>query len=219
MKKFATIVVAVVVSIGVIGSTASADKGRRIAGPICVNLDTGVVRAVAEIPFQACRTGEIRRYGLKVQSKTIIIKGKAGPKGATGKAGGNGAPGSAGVAGPSGPAGLQGPAGPAGATGAAGAKGEAGAKGDTGSAGPKGETGAQGSTGATGVTGATGAAGPKGDKGDAGTGLGDGYRWICKQGQGNGSLHDGGTGANPDCNNGAGLAFKVVTIGATISNP
>jgi len=200
MKKFATIVVAVVVSIGVIGSTASADKGRRIAGPICINLNTGVVRAVAEIPFQKCLPGEIRRYGLAVKSvnKTVIIKGKAGPKGATGKDGANGAPGSAGVAGPSGATGLQGPAGPAGA------KGEAGAKGDTGS---KGETGAQG---------ATGAAGPKGD---TGTGLGDGTRWICKQGQGNGSLHDGGTGVAPDCNNGAGLAFKVVTVGAPIVNP
>lgn len=209
MKKFATIVVAVVVSIGVIGSTASADKGRRIAGPICVNLNTGVVRAVAEVPFQKCLPGEIRRYGLAVKSvnKTVIIKGKAGPKGATGKDGANGAPGSAGVAGPSGTTGLQGPAGPAGATGA---KGEAGAKGDTGTAGSRGETGAQGATGATGAV---------GPKGDTGTGLGDGTRWICKQGQGNGSLHDGGTGADPDCNNGAGLAFKVVTAGAPIVNP
>ena len=41
------ILVTVLVTIAVVAMPASADKGRRIAGPICVNLTTGVVRVVA----------------------------------------------------------------------------------------------------------------------------------------------------------------------------
>ena len=181
MKKINVLVLialAMFVAVGVAG----ADKGRRIAGPICVNLNTGVMRAVAEKPFQKCKPGEIRRYGLVVKStnknKTVIIKGTKGAKGDTG---------------------------PAGATGANGASG---ATGNTGATGSTGATGAKGDTGGTGATGA------KGDKGDSGTGLGDGYRWICKIGQGQGSLKDGGTATEPDCVPGTDFAFKVVTIGA-----
>jgi len=183
------IALAMLVAVGVAG----ADKGRRIAGPICVNLNTGVMRAVAEKPFQKCRPGEIRRYGLVVKStnKTTIIKGTAGPKGDKGDTG---------------------------ATGPTGAKGDTGANGASGATG---NTGATGATGAKGDTGATGATGAKGDKGDSGTGLGDGYRWICKIGGGLGSLKDGGTGTDPDCNPGTDFAFKVVTLGAVVefSNP
>ena len=184
MKKVNVLVLialAMLVAVGVAG----ADKGRRIAGPICVNLNTGVMRAVAEKPFQKCRPGEIRRYGLVVKStnKTIIIKGVKGDTG---------------------------PAGPSGTS----------VKGDTGSTGPTGSTGATGPSGAS-VKGDKGDTGPKGDKGDSGTGLGDGYRWICKIGGGLGSLKDGGTGTDPDCNPGTDFAFKVVTLGAVVefSNP
>lgn len=97
MKK--ALFAAVIVGLLVVGS-ASADKGRRIAGPICVNKATGVVRAVAEKPFQACRKGEIRRYGLYVKStvthNTKIIKGTPGP---AGKDGVDGAPGKDGAPG------------------------------------------------------------------------------------------------------------------------
>jgi hypothetical protein len=205
MKKFMTIVVAVVVSIGVISATASADKGRRLSGPFCINNNTGVVRSVAITQIN-CPKGETYKTGVAVPCSSVTVRlkptnpcvvqrGKQGPKGAkgeTGKAGANGTPGSAGLAGPSGPTGLQGPAGPAGA------KGEVGARGDTG------------------ATGAAGLKGDKGEKGDAGTGLGDGYRWICKIGQGQGSLKDGGTGTNPDCVPGTDFAFKVVTIGPPV---
>jgi hypothetical protein len=122
MKIRATVLAFVVfLVVAGIATGATQDKGRRIAGPICVSLDTGVVRAVAEKPFQACRAGEIRRYGLYVKSsvtkKVIIIKGKAGPRGQVGPAGPGGSAGAIGTAGPAGPAGPQGGGGPQGPAG------------------------------------------------------------------------------------------------------
>ena len=154
MKKVNVLVLialAMLVAVGVAG----ADKGRRIAGPICVNLNTGVMRAVAEKPFQKCKSGEIRRYGLVVKStnKTIIIKGVKGDTGATG---------------------------PAGAKGDTGAQGAGGATGNTGATG---STGASGAKGDTGATGATGAKGDKGDSG-TGLGDGYRWICKIGQGQG-----------------------------------
>lgn len=191
MKKYIVFgVTAAVSSALVFASIGSADQGRRIAGPICVDKSTGVVRAVAEVPFQKCRPNEIRRYGLKIKvtNKTIIVKGTAGPKGATGltgavgPAGVAGAPGPVGPAGPAGPAGkdgvgtgVAGPAGPAGPVGPAGAKGDTGATGAASTVpGPAGATGPQGPAGAPGTPGATGPAGA-----DGAAGLGNGIIYAC----------------------------------------
>ena len=186
-KTLALVSLTVLVTLAVVAVPASADKGRRLAGPFCINNNTGVVRAIAV--KQSCVKGETRKLGVAIPCPTLTYaKGhtciaEKGKTGAPGKDGKNGAPGSAGVAGPGGATGLQGPVGP---TGAAGAKGETGAKGD------------------------------KGDKGDSGVGVGDGYRWLCEDGgQGNG-LADGGTGVEPECNGGTKLAFKVVTVGVPI---
>jgi len=104
-----------------------------------------------------------------------------------------------------------------------GAKGAAGAPGPAGAVGPKGDTGAQGPAGPagprgeTGLAGQTGTAGPTGPPGPAGAGgLGDGYRWLCWDGQHGHGFADGGTGRTPDCNGGTKAAIKVVTIGTTV---
>jgi hypothetical protein len=199
LNVLALVIVAALLTVGV-ASSASTDKGRRIAGPICVNTSTGVVRAVAEKPFQKCRPGEIRRYGLKITAvnKTVIVKGTAGPAGKQGEAGAPGAKGDAGAPGAAGPAG---------------------AKGDTGAAGQVTVvqlTGEQancvrisGSDGSSGVI--CGSAGAKGDKGDTGATGPAGAPGECKcepcpppppekpkcnSGNGNGSEGD------PDCDPG-----------------
>jgi Collagen triple helix repeat (20 copies) len=220
--------VAMLIMVGVAFS-ASGDQGRRLSGPFCIGkpnagVNAGVVRSIAAT--QKCRSYEIRKFGVAVPhpERAAGAAPAPGPAGATGPAGAKGdtgAVGAKGATGEQGAPGKDGKDGTNGVDGAVGPKGDTGATGETGAQGiqgEKGDTGAQGAPGAkgdTGATGATGATGPKGDKGDAG--LGDGYRWICKIGQGQGSLKDGGTAATPDCVRGSDFAFKVVTVGAIVS--
>lgn len=230
---------AVLASVLTITTTVTAaagpgDQGRRLAGPFCVGKPTlspfwvngkkvsraGVVRSVSV--GQECQETELRKFGVAVPCPTLTkadpstclpSKGVPGSPGAKGDAGATGPKGDAGVAGA---AGAKGDTGATGAPGTLGQAGTPGVKGDTGATGATGETGATGATGPTGATGATGPAGPKGDPGTPGNGSGDGYRWLCADGnQGNG-LADGGTGAEPDCNGGTKYAFKVVTVGAQL---
>lgn len=189
MKRWILIVAAfatVAITATVSADTGPGDQGRRLAGPFCIDKSDGTVHS---IPLnQACKPDQNRKLGVAVPCKSVTINKKP--------------------VNPCLP--TKGPKGDTGATGAAGAKGE------TGAAGSQGATGAQGAQGATGAVGATGAPGPKGDKGDKGDTGGDGYRWICKIGQGQGSLKDGGTAAEPDCVRGSDFAFKVVTLGAIV---
>ena len=183
---FLAAVAAVVIVGSVSAATGPNDQGRRLAGPFCVNNSDGTVHSVAK--GAKCKPGQSARAGWPVPCKTVTVnKVPTNPclpvKGARGAGG---------------------------AAGAAGATGAAGSQGATGAQGASGATGATGATGASGHSGEQGAQGPQGAKGDTG---GDGYRWICKQGQGQGSLKDGGTGDEPDCNEGADFAFKVVTLG------
>ena len=122
MKRINVIVLALVAMLIVVGIATSAtqDQGRRLGGPICVNLGTGVIRAVAK--NQACWAGEIRRYGL-------LVKGPPGPRGKPGPAGKPGKPGAKGADGAVGAVGVVGSQGAAGATGAKGDKGDPGATG------------------------------------------------------------------------------------------
>lgn len=226
MKKHTAIaasVVASVVAMLTITTTVTAaagpgDQGRRLAGPFCVGKPTltpfwvngkkisraGVVRSVSVT--SVCQETEIRKTGVAVPCPTLT---KADPSTCLP----NGTQGVPGATGATGAAGPKGDVGPAGSAGVSGVNGAPGAKGDTGAAGV---AGAKGDAGATGATGATGPAGPKGDPGTPGAGLGDGYRWLCADGnQGNG-LADGGTGELPNCNGGTKYAFKVVTVGAQL---
>ena len=136
---------------------------------------------------------------------------------------GNSCKGEQGDRGPKGDTGAQGPAGPKGDKGNTGDKG---ATGNTGPAGPAGAAstvpGPAGATGPAGAPGPQGAAGPQGPAGANGTnGLGDGTRWICKEGEGQGSLKDGGIGTlvKPTCNKGTDFAYKVVTSGSLYTGP
>jgi hypothetical protein len=102
LKKLLLLVLAALItSVGVAGAQSS-DQGRRLTGPFCINLKTGVIRSVALLNTGKCRKGEVRRYGVPVN----VTKG---PKG---------------EGGPIGPSGPAGPAGPSGAKGDPGAKGE-----------------------------------------------------------------------------------------------
>jgi hypothetical protein len=164
MKKLLLLVLAALVtSVGVAGAQSS-DHGRRLTGPFCINLKTGVIRSVALLHTGKCRKGEVRRYGVPV-NVTKGPKGEGGPIGAAGPAGPAGPPGSKGDQGAKGDTGATGAAGEAGA---AGADGATGATGDTGPAGPAGPAGEKGDTGAAGAAGAAGPAGAKGDTGAAG---------------------------------------------------
>lgn len=100
---------AIAAVLALVGTTVafatSDDHGRRLAGPFCVSLSTGVLRVVAV--DQACRAGEIRKLGLKV----------TGPPGPRGPGGPPGPPGKDGV-GTVGATGPQGAQGSQGATGA-----------------------------------------------------------------------------------------------------
>ena len=100
-------------------SLASGDQGRRLAGPFCINNNSGVVRAIAA--SQKCKAGETRKYGVAVTGLLALLvpKGAPGAKGAQGAAGPRSC-GCRGSAGAAGPAGAQGPAGATGATGPAG---------------------------------------------------------------------------------------------------
>lgn len=104
-------VVALAAILTLVGTTValatSDDHGRRLAGPFCVSLSTGVLRVVAV--DQPCRPGEIRKLGLKA----------TGPPGPRGPGGPPGPPGKDGVgqAGATGAQGAQGSQGPQGAAG------------------------------------------------------------------------------------------------------
>jgi hypothetical protein len=122
------LVLAVALTATAIGTSATTDKGRRLAGPFCVStkkspgLIAGIVRVVAV--NQPCRPSEIRKFGVAVTGP----RGPQGPKGDPGKDGLNGI----GFPGPAGAVGATGPTGPTGAPGAQGPKGD---KGDPGSPG------------------------------------------------------------------------------------
>lgn len=217
---------AALVAVVVVGSTtgasasssATADQGRRLAGPFCIGkaglrnlegdragtvrpgrtterfgiLRAGVVRSIAK--SQKCRPWENRRVGL-------AVSGARGPAGPAGQAGERGAAGPQGPAGPAGggtgPQGPAGPAGPAGATGATGA---------TGAAGPA------GTAGAIGPQGLAGPAGPAGPKGDAGAGgLGDHVVPLCLNTNGGDIKYGGPSGA--DCDAGHPDRLRVVIVG------
>ncbi len=226
----ALVILALLIAVG----AASADKGRRSSGPFCIGnnnagQNAGVIRSVAF--GQKCRAYEHGTVGVAIPCKTltplkpdVYCQGKDGAKGGRGPAGAAGPAGPAGPAGAAGATGAQGPAGPAGPKGDKGDGGGAtGPAGPPGPAGPKGDTGAPstvpGPPGPAGPAGEPGAAGPAGPPGPSGNGLGDGYRWLCYDGNTGHGMADGGTGAAPNCNNGTKLAFKVVTIGAPIANP
>lgn len=217
MKKYILMMaVTALVTISVVATPASAnkqaqeDKGKRVTPPVCMGKQTlapvkgttifgqsvtvpraGVMRSVAKT--EPCRSDEVRGLGVKVpdDDSGAGAPGKTGPKGDKGATGAQGVPGPAGAAST-----VPGPAGPAGAPG------------------PKGDTGA-----ASTVPGPAGPAGPAGPPGPAGTGIGDGYRWLCEDGNTGHGMADGGTGAQPNCNNGTKLAFKVVTVGSPVVNP
>lgn len=204
MKSRSFIVIAVVLALAVVGvaSGASADKGRRLAGPFCVgkaNLTpffvkkvgwvsrAGVVRSVAVT--EKCQRTEIRKFGVAVPDPDEN--------------------GGVTVAGPVGPQGPQGAQGPTGKTGAAGKDGAQGATGETGA---QGEQGPKGDTGATGETGAAGPAGPQGPAGPAGKdgadGLGNGVIYACVSHGGSLQLDVNGQ----PCDNEGHLPIKLVVV-------
>ncbi len=117
MRKWYALVAAIA-AVVIVGSVTAAtnDQGRRLSGPFCVSLSSGVVRAVAVT--QVCRKGEVRKVGVAIPCRTLTPKGDycAGTPGARGPAGPAGASGPPGAAGPAGPAGASvvGPPGPAG---------------------------------------------------------------------------------------------------------
>ena len=212
MKKRSFIVIAVVLTLAVVGiaSGASSDQGRRLAGPFCVgkaNLTpffvkkvgwvsrAGLVRSVAVT--EKCQSYEIRKFGVKVPDVDETSAGTAGPVG------------------PQGPQGAQGP------TGKTGAAGKDGAQGATGETGAQGEQGPKGDAGATGETGATGPAGPQGEKGDKGDtgaqgpagpagadGLGNGVIYACVSHGGSLQLDVNGQ----PCDNEGHLPIKLVVV-------
>ena len=100
------VLVALLVLPALAGASGS-DQGRRLTGPFCINLTTGVVRSVALLHTGSCRPGEVRRAGVAVSAP----RGERGEQGLQG------------VAGPGGPTGQGGPQGAAGAKGVDGAKG------------------------------------------------------------------------------------------------
>jgi hypothetical protein len=195
MKKW-IIIVAAFAAIAIIGTvsadTGPGDQGRRLAGPFCINNNTGVVRAVAVT--QKCKAGETRKVGVAVPCNSVTIKKvRANPcvvqRGVPGQNGAAGAKGETGATGSPGATGAQGAQGATGAAGAAGAQGPKGADGKDGIScfteeqyedkeygyvvnpacvGPKGDTGSTGATGAKGDTGATGAQGETGKTGATG---------------------------------------------------
>ena len=183
MKRIIMLALAAFIVTATVAGASSSDKGRRLAGPFCVSLNTGVVRSVAV--GQDCKAGEVRKVGLAVTGPRGPVgpKGADGKNGVDGKNGGNGSNGSNGAKGDTGAPGAPGATGATGAKGATGATGAngtngtngakgdpgvAGAKGDPGSPGAKGDTGSQGIQGIPGSPGTPGTPGAKGDKGDKG---------------------------------------------------
>lgn len=172
-----------------VAGSATQDKGKRLTPPFCIGKPDAGQNAgvVRSVAYgQKCRSYERAAKGLTPPDPDRDRDAKTAP-----------------------------------APGKTGPQGQVGARGATGAQGPAGTAGAQGPAGAKGDRGDTGAAstvpGPPGPKGDPGTpGLGDGYRWLCEDGNNGGGLHDGGTGAQPDCNGGTKLAFKVVTVGQPV---
>ena len=213
MKRTTIIAVLLgIVALGVLAGSASADQSRRLAGPFCISLHTGVVRSIAV--KKTCHHGEIRKFGVAFGGKLATV---LGPAGLNGKNGSDGAGGSNGADGKDGANGSKADPGTKGDTGSIGAKGDAGpqgAKGDTGSAGIKGATGSTGPQGAEGQTGPAGPqrpAGPQGGAGPAGAnGLGNGTATLCGSSGGN-IKYGGPTGAL--CDDGHDLVLKVVIVG------
>ena len=119
MKKWLVIIGAAVAALVIVTAayTATGDQGRRLAGPFCVGKPglspaagnvprAGVVRSIAVT--QACRSDEIRKFGVAVPHPEIgatASGGSAGADGATGSSGEKGAKGDTGATGPAGPKG------------------------------------------------------------------------------------------------------------------
>lgn len=107
-------IAAIAAVLALVGTTValatSNDHGRRLAGPFCVSLSTGVLRVVAF--HQDCHQGEARKVGL-------AVTGPPGPRGPAGPPGPQGPPGKDGVGtvGATGAQGAQGSQGPQGAAG------------------------------------------------------------------------------------------------------
>ena len=192
--KFILAIAVLALAAAAVATASSSDQGRRLAGPFCIAKTTVSPLKVKNIFGQTVtvpRAGTVRSIAIG-QTCNANENRRFG------------------VAVPDPDAGTPVP----------------GATGPAGPAGPRGATGAKGDKGDTGATGETGATGPKGDKGDTGAtgpagkdGLGDGYRWLCFDGNTGHGFADGGTGTSPDCNNGTKLAFKVVTTGIAVVNP
>lgn len=200
MKPYAAVLAVIVALLALGASSATADHGRRLAGPFCVGkrnlkslegdragvaighptssrgiLRAGVVRAVAV--NQKCRPWEVRRFGLALPK----IVGPAGPKGAQGLPG------------------AQGPPGPAGPPGSG-----------SGPPGPKGDQGIQGIQGIQGLPGHDGAPGKDGK--DGANGLGDHIAVLCIS-PGNNVKYGGPTGDLCDPGHGDQL-LHVVIVGS-----
>ena len=116
MRKLLLLAAAALLTVVGVAGAHSSDQGRRLTGPFCINLKTGVVRSVALMRTGKCRKGEVRRLGVAIN----VTKGPKGDGGAVGPTG------------PAGTAGAKGDQGAKGDTGATGAKGDTGATGTTG---------------------------------------------------------------------------------------
>ena len=86
MRKLLLLVIAALLTSVGVAAARSNDQGRRLTGPFCINLKTGVVRSVAVLRTGKCRHGEVRRFGV------AVTPGK-GPKGEGGPIGQSEAPG------------------------------------------------------------------------------------------------------------------------------
>jgi hypothetical protein len=215
MRKTFTIGIVLMAALAAFAATASADQGRRLSGPFCINLHTGVVRSIALT--KVCRKNEVRKLGVAGAlhtsglTATTAIAGNAGANGADGASGPQGLKGDTGSKGDAGPQGLKGDTGSKGDAGPQGPKGDTGSKGDAGPQGPKGDTGSKGDAGPQGPkgdTGASGSAGPAGPAGPAGApGLGTGTTTLCVSNGGN--IKWGGDDGSL-CNAGHDLVLTVV---------
>lgn len=73
-----------------IASATGKDQGRRLSGPFCVSLKTGVVRSIPLV--QKCKTGEVRKVGVAVPDVDPVNTGPKGDTGPQGPRGNDGAP-------------------------------------------------------------------------------------------------------------------------------
>lgn len=175
MKKFAQIMAAMALVIGLVAENAHA------ADVVC-RAKSGILKVAARrcpagtkpFPMQAAGKGEKGDKGDRGADGAQGIQGEVGPQGPQGEKG---------DIGPIGPEGPQGPKGEDGAVGPKGDKGEKGDDGASGSQGPKGDKGDVGAAGAQGPQGERGLRGDVGPKGEAGTAVNftNDILMTCKQ--------------------------------------